>query len=122
MSKTMSAVATLLLVVGSFLAGAWYSRRATPANFPAAPPVRYDLAAMSPNPVGHQHGGAPDHAMSREPRDAVAAESAQARPIGTVKVSRAQQQLIGVSLGQVEKQARTHTVRLLGRVAVDEID
>ena len=123
MRKTLIALAMLLLVVGSFLAGAWYSRRVTSANFAAAP--RYDLVPMSPNPVVHQHGEAPDHAMRREPADAAAADPAYARPIlsasaATVKVSRVQQQLIGITLGQVEEQARTHTVRALGRVAVDE--
>ena len=41
-------------------------------------------------------------------------------PPGAVKISPQKQQLIGVRLGVVEKAPYTHTLRALGRVAVDE--
>ena len=41
-------------------------------------------------------------------------------PPGAVKMNPQKQQLIGVRLGVVEKAPFTHTLRALGRVAVDE--
>ncbi|HNC46938.1 MAG TPA: efflux RND transporter periplasmic adaptor subunit, partial [Acidobacteriota bacterium] len=41
-------------------------------------------------------------------------------PPGTVKISAAKQQLIGVTYGEVTSDSLTHTIRTVGRVAYDE--
>jgi len=39
---------------------------------------------------------------------------------GAVKISPERQQLIGVKIGTVDKKTASHTIRILGRVSVDE--
>jgi RND family efflux transporter MFP subunit len=97
MKKPALIVLLFILVAGSFLAGVWYSRR-------EAGPV--DSGAAVPAPVAAQED------IESEPPDL--------KP-GAVHVSPARQQTIGVRTGVVEAEAVDHTLRVLGRVAADEV-
>ncbi|NTW58334.1 MAG: efflux RND transporter periplasmic adaptor subunit, partial [Nitrospirae bacterium] len=69
-------------------------------------------------------GIAPDCGMKLEPVYAdgagVSAPTETAAAPGTVKISSDRQQLIGVKVATVEKRPVSQTIRMLGRVAVDE--
>ncbi len=128
MKKPVNLILLLLLVMGSFLAGFWYSQR--PAARSAAAGGRrvlYYRDPMHPAYKSDKPGIAPDCGMQLEPVYAggdpatPGSENALASmPAGTVHVSPEQQQLIGVRVGLAERTSGTHTIRVLGRVVVDE--
>jgi hypothetical protein len=87
--------------------------------------ILYWVDPMHPSYKSDKPGIAPDCGMKLEPvyadgsSDGEAAETASLVP-GTVKISSDRQQLIGVKVGTVEKKSIAQTIRLLGRIAVDE--
>lgn len=111
----------------SCLAGFWFARHAT-SNQPAAQArkILYYHDPMHPSYRSGQPGIAPDCGMQLEPvyaEDALATRPANAAalmPAGAVRIGAEKQQAIGVRVGAAEKTAGRGTVRLLGRVAVDE--
>ncbi len=125
MKNAAYSILLLLVIAGAFLAGSWYSQRGAVKPNPGAreivqhmdstrsvqTPAAPAMAPASGTPPGpvHVHGG------PANPGGGSATMSA-----GTVKISPAQQQLIGVRVSPVEKSAATHTLRLFGRVAPDE--
>ena len=114
------------LVVMSFLAGSWYTRRT--AGTQAAPQGRrilYYHDPMHPAYKSDKPGIAPDCGMQLEPvyadgGPAASAREAASAPASAVQVSAEQQQILGVKLGRVEKASWRHTIRAPGRVAFDE--
>jgi RND family efflux transporter MFP subunit len=93
MRKPFNAIMILLLITISFLAGSWYGRQETITNNPsAAKPKLVDVEKESPNHVSP----------------------------GTVRITSERQQAIGIRIAAVEKKPVTQTIRILGRVAVDE--
>lgn len=87
MKRFLYAILFVFIVIGSFLAGSWYSKRET-------------------GPNTHTHTN-PDTGTS------------YVSP-GAVKISPEKQQLIGVKTSTVENISGRHTLRVLGRVAVDD--
>jgi RND family efflux transporter MFP subunit len=83
----------LVLVVGSFWAGSWYSKQETTNDNPSA---------VKPEGVNGE------------------SESQEQGSPGMVKISLEKQQLIGVKTATVENKSGHHTLRVLGRVAVDD--
>jgi membrane fusion protein, copper/silver efflux system len=119
----------ILLVVGSFLAGYWYNQRATTkSDGQKARRILYYVDPMHPAYKSDKPGTAPDCGMQLEPvyADGEIADpstvngSSGSLPPGAVQISPEKQQIIGVRVGQVEKTAGVHTLRVLGRVATDE--
>ena len=90
----------LILLAGSFLAGSWYGRREPTKNIPSTEKSKVIKTA----------GDVGDTAQN----------DASTMPPGMVKIPSEKQQLIGVRIGTVEKIPGSHTIRTLGRVAVDE--
>jgi membrane fusion protein, copper/silver efflux system len=93
MKKLALAIMLLVILVASFLAGSWYSKRYTVTG----------TADIKPSQVSGESGN-----------------DTSSMPPGTVRIIPEKQQLIGVKLGTVEKKAATYTLRILGRVAADE--
>ncbi len=99
MKKSLYAVFLAVIIIASFLAGSWYSRR--------------EAAKVSSSGVRSQDG--PKNATVTVTDTVTSSMSS-----GTVKISPDKQQAIGVRIGTVEKKPVAHMLRILGRVAVDE--
>ena len=127
MWKRSYAIYLLLLVVASFLAGTWYSKRgANPGSAPGGRRILYYIDPMHPAYKSDKPGIAPDCGMQLEPVYAdgggsgAAGTDPSSLPAGTVHLGPEKQQIIGVQVGQVERSPGTRMVRLLGRVTADE--
>jgi len=96
MKRVLYTLLILALLVGAYLAGSWRSQQKT---------VRDKASGEKP----------PTAAVGEKP-DA----DTSSLPPGTVRISPEKQQMIGVRIGEVEKTSGSHTLRTLGRVAVDE--
>ncbi len=113
------AAAVLAVLVAVFVLGAWWGGRgAGPAS---SRKILYYVDPMNPAHTSSEPGLAPC-GMKMEPvyADQVGEGPDTPHAPGTVQVSPRKQQLIGVRLARVEKAPHTHTLRALGRVAVDE--
>ena len=112
-----------LVILTAFLAGSWYGSRKTGQSGPAnGRRILHYVDPMNPAHTSPEPGLAPC-GMKMEPvyADREGQEAPPANlPPGAVKVTSQKQQLIGVRLGVVEKAPFKHTLRALGRVAVDE--
>jgi membrane fusion protein, copper/silver efflux system len=115
------------LVILSFLAGSWfqYQYRLAKQDDAAGRKILYYVDPMHPAYKSDKPGIAPDCGMKLEPvfEDGTmggnTAEMGALAP-GAVKISADRQQLIGVKVGTVEKKPVSQTIRVLGRVSVDE--
>ena len=94
MKKLVFILLFLVILVASFLAGSWFSRRE-------------GAKTRSVGVRSLQVGEEPENDTS-------------SMPPGTVKITPEKQQTIGVRLGIVEKKPMTHILRVFGRVAPDE--
>lgn len=97
MKKPVLIILLFIIIAGSFLAGVWFSRREA---------GQVDSGAVVPAPVAAQEDAE--------------SEPADLKP-GAVHVSPARQQTIGMRTGVVEAGPVVHTLRVLGRVAADEV-
>jgi RND family efflux transporter MFP subunit len=125
MKKPVYAVALVVLVFGSFLAGSWWTQRYAARPTPAGDrKVAYYVDPMHPAYRSDKPGIAPDCGMELVPVYAdgsiEGSGGAVARSPGTVTVSPEKQQLIGVKVAAVERAPASHTLRVPGRVAPDE--
>ena len=112
-----------LAVLAGLLLGTWYgSRKAAQSGAAGGRRILHYVDPMNPAHTSPEPGLAPC-GMKMEPVYADS-EGQEAPPVnlppGAVKVSPQKQQLIGVRLGVVEKAPYTHTLRALGKVAIDE--
>ncbi|HTG02224.1 MAG TPA: efflux RND transporter periplasmic adaptor subunit [Nitrospirota bacterium] len=120
MKKVMQVAIIVLLVAASFLVGSWYQKNHMKGTgSPAGRTVLYYIDPMNPAVKSDKPGIAPC-GMPLEPVYADGTGGTSGLPAGTVNISTQQQQLIGVATEIVEKSARSHTFRLLGRVIPDE--
>jgi membrane fusion protein, copper/silver efflux system len=103
--KYINGLLVLMLVVGAFAAGYFYSRRgASDRSGPA-------LSLTKPEPAS----------MSSAPQSPSSANTPSSASPATVEISPEKQQVIGVRTGTVEKAApASYTLRALGRVTADE--
>ena len=114
---------------------AWLGRGAPAAPPAAGEPAGHDMAAMEqpgerqvlywydpmhPAYKSDKPGIAPDCGMQLVPKYAEEMEAMKEMPAGTVQISPAKQQLIGVRTATVESQRVTRTLRTVGRVGADE--
>jgi membrane fusion protein, copper/silver efflux system len=125
MKRACYTAIVVILLVGSFLAGSWYTHRDDPTNAATGGrKVLYYVDPMHPAYRSDKPGIAPDCGMELVPvyadgnvagtpgRDQAAA--------GAVRVSADHQQAIGVRVGVVEKASGSRMLRTTGRVAPDE--
>lgn len=126
MKKATYSVVLFASVAAAYVAGSWSNQTATAKAEPlAARRVLYYVDPMHPTYKSLEPGRAPDCGMQLEPvygdARAVQADASDAGlPPGTVTVSAAQQQLIGVRVTAVEQSSRARAVHLFGRVAAEE--
>jgi Cu(I)/Ag(I) efflux system membrane fusion protein len=98
--KLLYIIVLLLLLVGSFVAGSWFSRQ---------------------EPLKTNHSNLKSLAVNTAMKsDPYTGTGSSPLPLGTVSVSADKQQMIGIQLAPVEKAPWTHTLRVLGRVTLDE--
>ncbi len=122
MKRTFAIAAVLAGAVCLFLAGLWTGHRSSGGAAAAGgKKVLYWVDPMHPSYKADKAGIAPDCGMQLE---AVYADGStgdgKTLPAGAAKVTAEHRQMIGVKVGTVEKAGGTHTIRTLGRVAVDE--
>lgn len=121
MRKAATAILLFLSIAVIFTAGSWYGRHPASGTGAAGDrPALYYVDPMNPSHTSDKPGLAPC-GMAMEP---VYAEDGRtggsSMSPGGVTISSGKQQLLGVRTGAVEKSARTHVFRTLGRVAPDE--
>jgi RND family efflux transporter MFP subunit len=120
--KFLWAGAVLLLCAVFFLAGSWYGKARGAGNAgPGGRKILHYVDPMNPAHTSPEPGLAPC-GMKLEPvyADDTGEGAAEAMPPGTVKISPQKQQLIGVRVAPVENGSYTHSLRALGKVAIDE--
>ena len=129
MKKYFNLLGLIVLIVMSFLLGmAFRGGRSGGSDSDGGRKILYYIDPMHPSYKSDKPGIAPDCGMKLEPvyadgggpaRGQIGEENAGVLP-GTVKISSDRQQLIGVKTGIVEKKPISQTIRVLGRIAVDE--
>jgi Cu(I)/Ag(I) efflux system membrane fusion protein len=126
MKKLAYASLALIVVLGSFLAGAWWSHHPV-ASAPAQQQrILYYTCPMHPQYHSDRPGDCPSCGMRLEPVYADGAGTpapggdGSKPPAGTVQVSPERQQAIGVRLGVAERVSGTRMLRTTGRVAPNE--
>jgi membrane fusion protein, copper/silver efflux system len=123
MRRPILIVLLLVLLTAAFLAGTRYSRSASTAS---GRKVLYYVDPMHPAYKSDKPGIAPDCGMELEPVYAdseplhTEAHDNDSTVSGAVHISSEKKQIIGVQVVVVEKTSGTHTLRTLGRVALDE--
>jgi hypothetical protein len=126
MKKPFFITLLVILLLGSFLGGAWYSRHGADANSEKERRILHYVDPMNPVNVSDKPGIAPC-GMPMEPvygDEAPAGASPSGTVLsmspGTIKITPQKQQIIGVQIGVVEKAAAIYQIRTLGRITPDE--
>ena len=126
MNKWAHSMAAVVLATGFFLAGTLYNQRATvKGGVHEGRRVLYYQDPMHPAYKSDKPGIAPDCGMQLEPVYADGEESelhgrqAPSTP-GAVRISETKQRSVGIRTEEVTRASRDHTLRVLGRVALDE--
>jgi Cu(I)/Ag(I) efflux system membrane fusion protein len=127
--KPAKITAFAVMIAVAFMAGIWYRGMGDSGSAPVKAErkiLRY-LCPMHPQYTSDKPGDCPSCGMRLVPvyadsdgSAALTAEGTSAAIPGAVHVSPEKQQLIGVRTGTVEKTSGSRTIRVLGRVAVDE--
>jgi membrane fusion protein, copper/silver efflux system len=122
----MQGIKRIGVVVGlvgiSFLAGYWVHKPAeiTRQAQPHQSAILYYHDPMHPAYKSDKPGIAPDCGMQLEPVYAEGASSPEPNRPGTVRLSAAQQELIGLHTEPVSAQSGAHSIRVVGKIAADE--
>ena len=118
--RPLSALALVVVVAaGAFLAG-WHAHRPAPPAAAAGRRILYYHDPMHPAYRSDKPGVAPDCGMALEPVYEGEEPAAGPWASGTVQLSEARQQLIGLRTSEVRKTSESRTLRLLGRVAMED--
>jgi membrane fusion protein, copper/silver efflux system len=113
--------ASLCFALLMFLAGYMANRQQAPVSAASEKQVLHYTCPMHPNYRSDRPGNAPCCGMRLKPVYADAGSKvAEPDVSGTVQISSATQQLIGVRVDEVRRDSTSHTLRMPGRVAVDE--
>jgi membrane fusion protein, copper/silver efflux system len=126
MKKPFFTMLLIVLLIGSFLVGAWYSRHGAGRNSETDRRILHYVDPMNPVNVSDKPGIAPC-GMPMEPvyGDEGSAGSMSPGAVlsispGTVKITPQKQQILGVQIGTVERMPGNYEVRALGRITPDE--
>src|SRR5262245_30143230 len=125
MNKWAQSILAVVLAAGLFLAGAWYNQQATvKGGVDEGRRIIYYQDPMHPAYKSDKPGIAPDCGMRLEPVYADSeSEPRDGRALsttGSVHITAGQQRTIGLETETVTPAAGVHTLRVLGRVALDE--
>ncbi len=122
MKKVRAIAVAVVLIAAGFLSGTWLSWATRDRGGPAERKILYWVDPMHPSYKSDKPGIAPDCGMQLEPvyADDASALSGSGVPPGTLKVTPARQQVIGIRTGVVESSALRRTVRTVGKVVADE--
>jgi RND family efflux transporter MFP subunit len=122
MGFAYKAVLLSLLVTTSFVAGYRLRGPDRAASAHNSRHILYYACPMHPQYKSDRPGDAPCCGMRLEPVHAGpdSRASAASLPPGAVEIGTAQQQMIGVRTGEVERTPTSHLLRVPGRVSVDE--
>jgi Cu(I)/Ag(I) efflux system membrane fusion protein len=112
MKKFLYAIFFVLVIIVSFLAGSWYSHRGNEKGDPS------DVKSSAVVASDRENTETTTHPQTDTVTDT---DTDNDTRTGTVKISPEKQQLIGIQVAIVEKKPVTHSLRILGRVAVDEL-
>ncbi len=128
MNRRLAFVGMLILIIGSFLTGAWVSYRSTKKTSATGDrKILHYVDPMHPSYTSDKPGIAPDCGMQLVPVYADVPQGPSSKtpqvalPPGAVELPPDRQQLIGVKVGVVERSGVNQTLRLQGRVAPDEL-
>ena len=127
--RTFLTVGVLLIL--SFVAGygyrRWYAKETGEVTRADDRRILYYVDPMNPSYKSDKPGNTPDGMKlvpvydNDEPWDSPGISTeASSPPMGTIQITPEKQQLIGVRYGEVESAAFVHTVRAVGKVALDE--
>ena len=126
MKRYSTAILLVALAGGMFLAGAWYGQRnSVPGTRSGGRKVLYYVDPMNPAHTSREPGLAPC-GMKMEPVYAgdspglTLGSDSSPLPAGTVNLSLEKQHLVGVQVAEAKRMSFQHTLRWLGKVAVDE--
>jgi membrane fusion protein, copper/silver efflux system len=126
MKKPFFTMLLIVLLIGSFLGGAWYSQRGTGRKPEKDRRLLRYVDPMNPANVSDKPGIAPC-GMPMEPIYGDEGSAGLNPPgtllsmsPGTVKITPQNQQIIGVQIGTVERIPGSYQVRTLGRISPDE--
>jgi RND family efflux transporter MFP subunit len=120
MNKPAAVGSLVIIALGAFIAGR-FTGGSSSKNQPTAKRILYYVDPMHPAYKSDKPGTAPDCGMALEPvyeGDNLAAKLQL--PAGSVAITPEQQQLIGVRVEKVEKNAGSRVIRTTGRVAPDD--
>src|SRR5215475_2367621 len=125
MNKWAQSIIAVVLAAGFFLTGAWYNQRATvKAGVHEGRRVLYYQDPMHPAYKSDEPGIAPDCGMRLEPvyadSESESGDGRSSPSTGSVHITAEQQRTIGLETETVTPAAGVHTLRVLGRVALDE--
>jgi len=125
MNKWAHSTLAVVLAAGFFLSGAWYNQRATvKGSVHEGRRILYYQDPMHPAYKSDKPGIAPDCGMRLVPVYADSeSESTDPRALsstGSVHISAQQRRTIGLQTETVAPSIGVHTLRVLGRVALDE--
>jgi Cu(I)/Ag(I) efflux system membrane fusion protein len=125
MNKWAHSILAVVLAAGFFLAGAWYNQRATvKGSVHEGRRILYYQDPMHPAYKSDKPGIAPDCGMRLVPvyadSESESRDSGALPSTGSVHVTTQQQRTIGLETETVTPTADVHTLRVLGRVAIDE--
>ena len=135
MNKWAQSLLAVALVAGSFLAGVWYTQRTAVKGAvhegrrilywqdPMNPAFKSDKPGIAPDPMGMQL--VPVYADTADAHALPASVSGSegggaASSAGSVHITTRQQRIIGLETEPVTATAGAQTLRVLGRVALDE--
>jgi Cu(I)/Ag(I) efflux system membrane fusion protein len=125
MNKWTQSMLAVVLAAGFFLAGTRYNQRATvKGDGEEGRRVLYYQDPMHPAYKSDKPGIAPDCGMRLEPvyadSESGSKDGSALPSTGSVHITAGQQRTIGLETETVAPTAGVHTVRVLGRVALDE--
>ncbi len=126
MKKSFFTMLLIVLLIGSFLGGAWYSRHGAGRNAEKERRILHYVDPMNPVNVSDKPGIAPC-GMPMEPVYGDEESAGPGQPgttlsmsPGTVNITAQKQQIIGVQIGTAVRMPGTYEVRTLGRITPDE--
>jgi RND family efflux transporter MFP subunit len=120
MNKPAAVGSLVIIALGAFIAGR-FTGGSSSKNQATAKRILYYVDPMHPGYRSDKPGTAPDCGMALEPvYDGDNLASKLQLPAGAVAITSEQQQLIGVRVEKVEKNAGSRIIRTTGRVAPDD--
>jgi membrane fusion protein, copper/silver efflux system len=123
MSTPARITTVVLLVVGAFVAGNLTKHPAAPPSATSPRPIRYWACPMHPQYQSKRSGDCPSCGMRLEAvygGEGSTADAGLSEMPGLVQVSAAKQQLIGVRTDIVQRASNLNSLRVPGRIAVDD--